>query len=683
MSLARLRRMSTAEIVYRGRQEAFKWLERSPLAGQGGHAPAAGELDRERFFPGPSDPATAALVREREPEAAAALVEWAARARAGSFDLLGYEGLSFGDPLDWQLDPVSGVRAPLVHWSRLDVLDRGQVGDSKVQWELGRHQWLVAFGQAYRLTGDESWCGAFVGSVRGWAAANPRGRGIHWASSLEVALRLISWLWALALFGEALPPGFEAELLAMVGDHAAHVERYLSRYFAPNTHLTGEALGLLYAGLLLPDSRHGARWAERGTGVLAEQAERQILDDGVYFEQSTCYQRYTAEIYLHALILAARSGSVFPDSVAERVQRLLDFLLWAAHPQGSMPMLGDADGGWLLPLARRAPDDLRGLFSTAAAWFGRADYAQAAGGRVAPETLWLLGSSGLDRFGGLTPADPPGEPSRAFPDGGHVVMRGSWRPDAHRLLFDVGPLGDFGHAHADLLAVEVAAFGRPCVVDPGTFCYGTDPARRDHFRGTAAHSTVTIDGLGQAKPGHLFEWRDRPVAALRRFETSAAFDFADAEHDAYLKLPDPVLHRRRVLFVKPRYWVIVDDLVGQAEHLIEHRLQFADLPVSVDGDWTRAEGLAGHGLLARVFTAGPLERQLERGELSPDYGRRLPAPLLVHSARRPLPLRLVTLLLPLEDGSAPAPSVSAGGEALVFEESGERIEIDDDLVRAR
>ncbi|MGZ4203619.1 MAG: alginate lyase family protein, partial [Thermoleophilaceae bacterium] len=674
MSLARLRRMSTAEIVFRGRQEAFKWLERSPLARRNGHLPAAGALDRERFFPGPTDPASAELVRERDPAAAAAVVAWAARARAGSFDLLGYEGLSFGDPLDWQLDPVSGVRAPLVHWSRLDVLDRGQVGDSKVQWELGRHQWLVAFGQAYRLTGDESWCEAFVRSVRGWAAANPRGRGIQWASSLEVALRLISWLWALALFGAALPPGFEAELLAMVGEHAAHVERYLSRYFAANTHLTGEALGLLYAGLLLPDSRHGARWTERGMGILAEQAERQILDDGVYFEQSTCYQRYTAEIYLHALILAARSGSAFPESVAERVQRLLDFLLWTAHPQGSMPMLGDADGGWLLPLARRASDDLRGLFSTAAAWFGRADYAKAAGGRVAPETLWLLGRDGLERFDRLAPADPPGDPSRLFPKGGHVVMRDSWRPEAHRLLFDVAPLGDFGHAHADLLAIELAAFGHPYVVDPGTFCYGASAAWRDHFRGTEAHSTITVDGLGQATPGGLFRWHGRPAVTLRRWEPSVAFDFADAEHDGYARLADPVLHRRRVLFVKPRYWVIVDDVVGRAEHLIEHRLQFADLPVSVEGDWTRVEGPGGHGLLVRVFAAEPLERQLGSGELSPDYGRRLPAPLLVHSARRRLPLRLVTLLLPLEDASVPAPRVSASVDALVFEESGERIE---------
>ena len=156
MSLARLRRMSTAEIVFRGRQEAFKWLERSPLGGRNGHAPAAGGLDRERFFPGPYDAATAALVLEREPEAAAAVVEWAARARAGSFDLLGYEGLSFGDPIDWQLDPVSGVRAPLVHWSRLDLLDRGagRRQQGRVGARTATSGWS-ALGQAYRLTGDE------------------------------------------------------------------------------------------------------------------------------------------------------------------------------------------------------------------------------------------------------------------------------------------------------------------------------------------------------------------------------------------------------------------------------------------------------------------------------------------------------------------------------------------------
>src|SRR5438445_12732334 len=88
------------------------------------------------------------------------VVETANAACRGRFDLLGYSRLSFGDPVDWQLDPISGRRAPFSHWSRLNVLDAAEVGDHKVVWELNRHQWLVALGQAYQLTGDYLSCGA-------------------------------------------------------------------------------------------------------------------------------------------------------------------------------------------------------------------------------------------------------------------------------------------------------------------------------------------------------------------------------------------------------------------------------------------------------------------------------------------------------------------------------------------
>ena len=62
--------------------------------------------------------------RSRTPDAARAIVDAADSIVAGRFDLLGYRGLGFGDPIDWHLDPVNGRRAPLVHWSRIDALDR-------------------------------------------------------------------------------------------------------------------------------------------------------------------------------------------------------------------------------------------------------------------------------------------------------------------------------------------------------------------------------------------------------------------------------------------------------------------------------------------------------------------------------------------------------------------------------
>ena len=81
-------------------------------------------------------------------------------------------------------------------------------------------------------------------------------------------------------------------------------------------------------------------------------------------------------------------------------------------------------------------------------------------------------------------------------------MRSGWTRDAHQLIFDVGPLSSpkSGHGHADLLAIQCTVFGEAYIVDPGTYCYTAEPAWRDFFRGTAAHSTVTVDGEGQAFP---------------------------------------------------------------------------------------------------------------------------------------------------------------------------------------
>lgn len=674
MTLARVLRMGARELACRGRQELAKRWDRA--FGRRTVAPPAGlRLEdfaaavASRFFVGAASETTPALIardlRAHYAETLAAAEQIVGR----RFDLLGYRGLHFGDPVDWHLDPIAGRRAPAVHWSRLDPLDARAVGDSKVVWELNRHQWLVRLGAAYRLTGDERYARVFAADVQGWLAANPRGIGLNWASSLEVALRLIAWCWALVLFrgAAALTPPTLGAMTGALRVHAAHVETYLSHYFAPNTHLTGEALGLFYAGIVLAELPAAGRWRATGARILLEQLERQVLPDGMHFEQATCYQRYSVEIYLHFVLLAARNGIAIPAAVGARVQQMLDVLLHLRRADGSVPAIGDADGGWLLPLATRAPGDVRGVFSTAAALFGRADYAWAAGG-VAPETVWLLGAAAPTALERTHPARPAAPASRAFRDGGLVVMRTGWDDDGHQLIFDAGPLGcswNAGHGHADLLSIQASVFGRPCLVDPGTHNYTAEPAWRDHFRGTSAHSTVVVDGEGQARPAAPFKWQARPAARLTRWLSAAGLDFADAAHDAYRRLADPVTHRRRVLFVHAQHWIVVDDLEGAAEHAIDVRFQFAPLPVALDvAGWTRARVHGDAGLLLRAFATAPLKATLHEGELDPlqgwvsdHYGQRRPAPLVSYATVARLPLRIVTVLLPTRSVSAEPPAV--------------------------
>jgi hypothetical protein len=56
-----------------------------------------------------------------------------------------------------------------------------------------------------------------------------------------------------------------------------------------------------------------------------------------------------------------------------------------------------------------------------------------------------------------------------------------------------------------------------------------------------------IDGLSQAEPAGPFGWRRHPRVRLREWHSTPEFDFLDAEHDGYTSLPEPVIHRRRVI----------------------------------------------------------------------------------------------------------------------------------------
>jgi hypothetical protein len=708
--------MGLAEIADRSRQQASRWVDRvvpglgvrgrargglATRAARPAEAAAAFELFRDaaprRFFPGVETGDAAEVLREQVPAACRDVVAVANAVCARRFDLLGYEGLSFGESVDWHLDPVAGRRAPLTHWSRIDPLDASAIGDSKVTWELNRHQWLLPLAQAYWLTADRRYAQEAADLVDDWSRANPYGIGINWTSSLEAAFRIFSWSWAFALIRDAavLSPGEFSGLLAQIRVHASHIERYLSRYFSPNTHLTGEALGLFYAGVLFPELPESARWRRLGRQILVEESRRQIHDDGVYFEQATCYQRYTIEIYLHFLILADRNDVVVPADVRGRVVRMLEFLLAMNAPDGTMPQIGDADGGWLLPLGRRAPGDCRATFAVAAAVFDREDFLWAAGGPT-PEVLWMLGVAGWDRLKNLGSRPPRGPASTIFRDGGYAVMRSSWTRDAHQLIFDAGPLGcrvTGAHGHADLLSVQCAAFGEPYLVDPGTYCYTPDLAWRDHFRGTSAHNTVTVDGAPQARPKGPFAWHSRPTAVLREWTSAADFDRVDAWHDAYQDLADPVRHRRRVLFVKKRYWVILDDLTGQAEHDVALRFQFAARPVQAGpGTWVAAHGRRGEGLWLAPFSTSPITLDLREGAtnppegwVSPHYGRKHPAPIAVYRTRARLPLRVATLLIPAEHLEAP-PRVTVQTDAagrmtgLRLDDTGEVVRFDDDTL---
>lgn len=633
--LRKLRGRSVGELRDRTRQGLHTWLERYGMADAGEPDPSTyGTLFRSFDGPPLQGPFFSSLADRASTVTALSAVDAHAVARIGQradlviqgrHDVLGYHDLQVGTPVDWSFEPVARVRAPEIHWSRIDYLDPLVAGDHKVVWEIARQRSALTLAQAWWCTQDARYGEALSHATTHWLDTNPPKRGVHWASSLELAFRGITWTWVLALTADVLAPALQRRLLAHLVVSARHIERYLSRWFSPNTHLTGEALGLYVIGTAFPQCVDAARWRDLGESILLEWCPRHLRPDGTYVEQSTWYHRYTVDFYLHLLILSAASHRPAQPVVRHRLEHALDVLAWISGPDGRMPLIGDDDGGRLLYLDDRAAGDARTPLALGAVLFERDDFAHLAGTAPA-ELVWLLGPAGLEQYRRRQPR-PPDASARAFTDGGVVVQRSGWTTDSSVLVVDAGPHGflNSGHSHADALSIDLTVGGHLVFVDPGTFTYTTSPEWRNRFRQTASHTAATVDGCGSATPGGPFQWLSRVEARLDAWYEANGVALFAGSHDGFERLRPPVAYRRSIVALPGDIWIIRDEIRGEGTHELSVHFQ-CDPGLSARAEGRRVTlAREGHDLLVLDADVEESPWSIIPAWVSKAYGTREPA----------------------------------------------------------
>ena len=580
--------------------------------------------------------ATAAAVRQRFGDAEARRA--ADRILEGRYDLLGYRDVAVGTAPDWHRDPVNDRTAPRLFWDAVPYLDPA-CGDHKVTWELNRHQHFLTLGRAFALTRDQRYYREFVRQLESWIGSNPPLQGVNWSSMLELAFRSLSWLWALHFFaGEARKDDespWLVDLLMAMDRQLLHVEHNLSRYFSPNTHLTGEALALYIVGRVLPELGDGNRRAAAGRAVLIEETSRQVNDDGGHAELSAHYHRYSTDFYLLALHVARITGDPAAPVFERSARAQAVYLRTIADDRGSLPLIGDDDGGQFFPICGCAPADARESLSHAAVLL---DDATLAVDEVAEATYWFCG---LHEEGAIrVPDRVPAWPSRCLPTSGYCVSRND-RGD--HLVFDCGRHGflNGGHAHSDALSVVLTVGGVPVLVDPGTATYTMDPAARDLFRSTAMHNTVLVDGRAQSEPRGPFHWASAASARCTAWKSRPAMDYAEGRHDAFA----PLAHVRRVLALHGIGWIVIDHLAGASRDVTATAMWHVHpaWQVAIPGNGL-AELHGPNGARLALASTAPLANSSALGHYAPVYGHVEPAPCLSATVSGKAPLALATFI---------------------------------------
>jgi uncharacterized heparinase superfamily protein len=241
----------------------------------------------------------------------------------------------------------------------------------------------------------------------------------------------------------------------------------------------------------------------------------------------------------------------------------------------------------------------------------------------------LLGGPGSTAAPTVVASSPPGwDAARArrrgpcaFPLSGIYVLEDA---DLWCLLDcgGVGQRGNGGHAHNDTLSFVLFARGREIVTDPGTYTYTGDPAARDDFRRTRAHSTVEIDGkeINRFVDGRLFTLVDEDRPACEAVELGGGRQRVTARHHGYSKLADPVVHRR-TWELSGGALTVRDHLECRGEHQAVVTFPLAEGARVVGADPSRTRLRAADVEIAVVQIDGPaLRLRPEPGAVSPGYG---------------------------------------------------------------
>mgnify|MGYP000486507589 CR=1 FL=1 len=563
---------------------------------------------------------------------------WRADLRAQADDVMN-DRLSYfqlerqflGDPIDWHRDHAAGITAPLRHVTFVDYRKQAIFGDCKQVWEPNRMHQLVVLARAYRVFGDERYAEKIDSLLVDWLEANPLALGMNWKSPLEVAIRLINWIWALDFVrpSTAIRPSTWEALQRAAYYSVWDTVRKFSQGSSANNHLVGEAAGVFVASNYFTAFPRSQRYAEESREILEREILAQSFPDGCTREHAFGYQFFVLQFYSIVDIVAQRVGSPMSARYRERLSDMYAFIGELSRDTGRPPNAGDADDGYVLDLGDRPSGDVSGLLAVAEHLFPDGPRYSTGPSQT---TAWLFGRSASP---GAT-AGTAVASSRAFDDSGYYLLRSDAPPVC--VYVDGAELG-YGsiaaHGHADCLSLTLSVGGTDVFVDPGTFDYFSHPAWRDYYRSTRAHNTLEIDGRSQSTMTGPFMWSTRATPTVRLWQVSDESTVFEAEHDGYASEEQPIIHRRRVTLARHGGTLRVDDVVdGTSSHTVRRYFHLAP-GWKATADSGQHIVLTGHGQrLSFSHDAARAEIVLATdgeplGWISPGYHQRVPGSVIV------------------------------------------------------
>ena len=467
---------------------------------------------------------------------------------SNTFDLLGSGRKFLGKKINWHQDFKSGYTWSKGYYKHIFYRDYSKGYDVKVPRELSRFQFSTTLGKAYWYSDDERYALKFVDLVESWIQDNPKEVGVNWQCTMDVAIRVVNWLWGFYFFqnSPSLSNKFIQKFHKSCLLHGRHIRNNLED--GSSNHYLSDLVGLFFLGIIFPEFKEAKEWLEFSSQELLLEMDKQIYDDGMDYEASTSYHRLVLELLYSCAVLGRLNNHEWPDSAWQKIHKMFKYIRAITKPNKEIPQIGDNDSGRLHILQGQNILDHTYLFPLCCCIFQDPTF-KFADIPYSEETLWLLGTDSLDYYNSveanqmLQDIEPQG-----FSDSGIYVLRDKKNYCIVSCIQD-----GRGHSHNDKLSFELNISGEDIIVDPGTYVYTPEYDMRNLFRSTSYHNTIVVDEEEiNILPKSLFQMRDQSKAKEISFVIEDNVQKFVGKHEGYSRLNQPVNHQRSIIYNKKK-----------------------------------------------------------------------------------------------------------------------------------
>lgn len=452
-----------------------------------------------------------------------------------------YEPVIFEDKINWNIMPA---------------------GDPEFIWQFNRHRFFICLGQAYQLTKNEKYTQTFMRLVLDWIQNVPlckENANGPWRS-LETGLRGENWNKALRYFKDS-PLITEDFLQAFYDSMTLHAEHLINSH-SPYRYMSNwgviENHGLFEIAMMLPQNEKTEGYREFALRNLEIEARMQIMGDGVQWEQSPMYHNEVLHCYFDVILLARRNGINLPDSIIERIPKMVEANVAWKKPNHHQPTMGDSDD-----------TDIRDLISIGAYLFNRPDFKGCGLNKLDFDSIWDLGYEAAQIYQEMK-SEEPAFTSISLNESGNYILRSTWKENANYLRFHCGTIGA-GHGHSDQLHMDLVINGEDVLVDAGRYTYVAGPERYE-FKDPSAHNTITVDEkfFTICKDSWECSKLSQPVKQKAMFRERC--EFVQGGHLGYMD--QGVFVNRKVVHIKPDLYIVVDECYAAGDHTFEQYFHF-------------------------------------------------------------------------------------------------------------